>query len=146
MVPGSVDADWDVCLEAEAGLANRWVPLVELCDCEVAERLGNAEAGVRRLDSVEGRTVGGADSADLENISKPVSNGQDCPPTHPAEFEQYSVQLFAWRVSSSPAKAAGIASGEHTAEAARAPKVKRVNCMMVIRLDVNESKDGTIKV
>lgn len=47
LVPRRVDADRNICLEAEAGLADVWVPLVELSDCEVVERLGDGKAGVR---------------------------------------------------------------------------------------------------
>lgn len=47
LIPRGVDANRNVCLQAEARLADVWVPLVELSDCEVAERLGDGKAGVR---------------------------------------------------------------------------------------------------
>lgn len=64
-VPRRVDADRNVCLQTEACLADVWVPQVELGDCEVVERLGNAQAGVGWLDSVESRTIGWTDGTDL---------------------------------------------------------------------------------
>ena len=53
MIPGSVDADWHISLESEASLADIWVPFVELGDCEVGERFGDAETCVAALDFVE---------------------------------------------------------------------------------------------
>ena len=64
MVPGSVDADWHISLESEASLADIWVPFVELGDCEVGERFGNAETCVAALDFVESGAVGWTDCAD----------------------------------------------------------------------------------
>lgn len=47
LIPRRVDADGNVCLKAEAGLADVWVPLVELSYGEVVERFGDGKAGIR---------------------------------------------------------------------------------------------------
>lgn len=63
-VPWRINAHGHIRLQAEAGLADAGIPLVELRDAEGGEGFGDGEAGVAGLHRVEFCAVGGSHRAD----------------------------------------------------------------------------------